>query len=145
LNENEEIAFLVSNGTGKWIARLQHDIISDSGTQTFGTKLWGEGLDFVIPNFVEYNLWHIPSGQLPLLGNGTPDSFIDSPWSGWTEKRQGANHRVPYFGVGHPGIISLIIKLPDEKGEIPMSNFQWIGNHYRIIGYGAEIDRTILE
>jgi hypothetical protein len=132
LNKEEEIAFLVSNGEGNWIAKQQCKIIDEIGTQTFeGSR------NFQIANFVEYNLWHIPSGQLPLLGNGTPDTFITDPWVGWTENKQGANHRVPYFGAGHPGIISLRIELADN-GEIPMSGFGWIGNHYRMSGSGAE-------
>lgn len=134
LNDNEEIAFLVANGTGKWIAKMRHNILADNGTQTLGIK----GTDFLVPNFIEYNLWHIPSGQLPLLGDSTPDSFIDDPWIGWTEIRQGANRNKPYFGVGHTGIISLNIRLADKKDAIPMSDFQWIGNHYKMIGYGAD-------
>ena len=134
LNDNEEIAFLVVNGTGKWIAKMKHNILADNGTQTIGSR----GMNFLIPNFIQYNLWHIPSGQLPLLGDGAPDSFIDDPWSGWTENRQGFNQNVPYFGVGHVGIIGLNIKLADKKDAIPISYFDWIGNHYKMIGFGAD-------
>lgn len=145
LNQEDEIAFLVSRGTKKWIAKKQHDILSDLGTQKFG-----QGHDFAIPNFVEYNLWHVPSGPLPLLESNSGgvklrfnkedwsnDGKILDPWSGWTEIRTGANSRIPYFGAGHPGVIHLEIKTSDV-GEIPMSNFGWIGNHYRIIGNGAD-------
>ena len=144
LNQEEEIAFLVSNGNKKWIAKKQHDIHSDIGTQDFG-----EGYNFKMPNYVEYNLWHISSGQLPLLGefkgaklrfsktdNGEDGKVLD-PWAGWTEIRTGANPRVPYFGSGHPGIIHLQIKKP-QTNEIPISCFGWIGNHYKIIGSAAD-------
>jgi hypothetical protein len=132
LNKEEEIAFLVKNGAGKWIAKKEYKIIDEIGTQTFR----GIG-NFPMANFIEYNLWHIPSGQLPLIGDGTSDTFITDPWAGWTENRQGYNHRVPYFGSGHPGIISLQIRLADD-GEIPKSSFGWIGNHYKMIGRPAE-------
>lgn len=133
LNQEEEIAFLITNGHKKWIAKEEHDIIADIGTQ----------------KFAEYNMWHIPSGQLPLLDpnkggeklkfgkdDWNEDGKVDNPWLGWTENRTGANSRVPYFGAGHPGIIHLEVKLPYDT-EIRMSNFGWIGNHYKIIGNGA--------
>lgn len=144
LNQEEEIAFLVSNGHRKWIAQKEHKIKADIGTQIFG-----DGHDFAIPNYAEYNLWHIPSGKLPLLDSnrdgvklklGKQDwdenGKIENPWLGWTEIRTGANSRIPYFGAGHPGVIHLEINLPHDQ-EIRMSNFGWIGNHYKIIGNGA--------
>lgn len=141
LNQEDEIAFLVSSGQSKWIAKKQHDIISEIGTQIFE-----EGDDFTIPDFVEYNLWHIPSGQLPLIG-GTKLKFSKEDWSyddkildlwnGWKETRSGANPRIPYFGAGHPGVIHLGIKVSDHD-EIPMSSFGWIGNHYQTIGNAAD-------
>ena len=134
LNQEEEIAFLISDGRKKWIAKKEHNIASDIGRQKFG----------------EYNLWHVPSGLLPLLGankdgvklkfgkeDWDKDGKVENPWLGWTEIRTGANSRIPYFGAGHPGVISLEINLPHDP-EIRMSNFGWIGNHYKIIGNGAE-------
>jgi hypothetical protein len=145
LNQEEEIAFLISNGQKKWIAKKEHDILSDIGIQLFG-----DGHNFAIPNYAEYNLWHIPSGQLPLLNanNGAvslkfkkedwdEDGKVGNPWLGWTEIRTGANSRIPYFGAGHPGVIHLEINLPHDE-EIRMSNFGWIGNYYKIIGNAAE-------
>jgi hypothetical protein len=145
LSQEEEIAFLISEGQKKWIAKKHHDIPGDIGTQKFSP-----GSDISIPDFVEYNLWHIPSGPLPLLESNSgsvklkfakedrkDDGKILDPWAGWTEIRTGANSRIPYFGAGHPGIIHLEIKL-SNSGEIPMSCFEWIGNHYNIIGNGAD-------
>ena len=145
LNQEEKIAFLVSNGHKKWIAKNEHDIKADIGRQKFG-----DGHDFAIPNSVEYNLWHVPSGQLPLLEankgsvklrfgkeDWNEDGKVENPWLGWTEIRTGANSRKPYFGAGHPGVIHLEINLPYDE-EIKMSNFGWIGNHYKTIGNGAE-------
>ena len=145
LNQEEEIAFLVSNGHKKWIAKKEHKIFTDVGAQSFG-----ERHKFAIPDYAEYNLWHVPSGQLPLLGANeagvklkfnkeewNEEGKVDNPWLGWTEIRTGANSRIPYFGAGHPGVIHLEINLPHDQ-EIRMSNFGWIGNHYKIIGNGAE-------
>ncbi len=144
LNQEEEIAFLVSNRQKKWIAKKEHNITADIGTQKFG-----DGYDFVIPNYAEYNLWHIPSGGLPLLNANTDgvklkldkedweeENKIENPWLGWTEMRTGINSRVPYFGAGHPGVMHLKINLAHDP-EIRMSSFGWIGNHYKIIGNGA--------
>ncbi|MFC6999045.1 hypothetical protein [Rufibacter roseus] len=126
LNQEEELAFLVSNGNRKWIAKKEHDIRVDLATQKSGL------------GHVEYNLWHVPSGPLPLLDLASAASAqITDPWAGWTEVRPGANSVIPYFGAGHPGVIHLEVKITDE-GEIPISNFGWIGNHYKIIGNGAD-------
>ena len=126
LNQEDELAFLASNGGSKWIAQKEHDILTDLNTQVSGLGR------------VEYNLWHVPSGALPLLGlNSELSTIVADPWTGWTELRPGANPTVPYFGAGHPGVISLKIKF-SASGEIPMSDFSWIGNHYRIIGNGAD-------
>ena len=156
LNQEDEIAFIVSNGHKKWIAKKEHHILPDIGTQCWEFdeaefEVWGSDKpDLSIPNFVEYQLWHVPSGPLPLLepvDGGVKLKFkkddweeegkVGNPWLGWTEHRTGANPRMPYFGAGHPGVFHLEVKLPQE-GEIPISNFGWIGNHYRIIGNGAE-------
>jgi len=145
LNQEEEIAFLVSNGHKKWIAKNEHYILTDIATQSFA-----EGKKFAIPNYAEYNLWHVPSGKLPLLDvnmdgvklkfskeDWNEDEKVENPWLGWTELRTGANSRVPYFGAGHPGVIHLEIKLSHDE-DIRISNFGWIGNRYKIIGNGAE-------
>lgn len=155
LNQEEEIAFLVSAGHRRWIAKKEHAILPDIGKQLSEHEeaeyeIWGnDKLDLSIPDFVEYQLWHIPSGPLPLLDankggvklkfkkeDWEDDGKVDNPWLGWTEIRTGANSRIPYFGAGHPGVFHLEINLPHDK-EIQMSNFGWIGNHYKIIGNGA--------
>ena len=136
LNQEEEIAFLISDGPKRWIAKKEHPILADVGTQLFGVQKYGAPFKFAVPNAAEYHLWHVPSGALPLL-NGDIVGWIENPWSGWTELRAGANFRIPYFGAGHPGAIHLEIHLPHGE-EIRMSNFGWIGNHYKSIGSGAD-------
>ena len=119
LNREEEIAFLVSHGAKKWIAKRVIEALSAG----------------------EHTLWHIPSGPLPLLGatDEEPESTVEDPWKGWTEKRTGANFLIPYFGAGHPGVITLAVNSEgyDASGSIGLSAFGWIGNRYRIIGSGA--------
>ncbi|MGI4763013.1 MAG: hypothetical protein ACRYF0_20035 [Janthinobacterium lividum] len=132
LNREIEIAFLVANGPASWIAQNTRIISRDIGTQVAM-----RGHSFLRPNYAEYNLWHVPSGPLPLLTHGLTDGIIEDPWHGWTELRGGQNPRIPYFGAGHPGVIHLELKFYQGE-EIPMSNFGWIGNHYRLIGSAAD-------
>ena len=136
LNEEIEIAFLISDGKKKWKAVEKHNILEDLNKDLTAKDL----------RMVEYYLWHIPSGPLPYLdlnknnvgsNDDNCDGIIPNPWLGWTEIRSGVNDLVPYFGAGHPGVIKLEIKITDS-GEIPMSGFEWIGNHYKIIGNGAD-------
>ncbi|WP_254519203.1 hypothetical protein [Aquimarina sp. Aq78] len=114
LNSEEQIAFLVSDGNKKWKA-------VKSLTEFTTDRI---------------SLWHNESGPLPLLTESGEDEWIENPWNGWTEKRTGANPITPYFGAGWPGVIHLNIKT-DYNDEIGMSSFEWIGNHYSIIGISA--------
>jgi hypothetical protein len=114
LNSEEQIAFLISDGRKKWKAV---ESISE------------------FPND-RITIWHIESGKLPLLTESGNDEWIENPWNGWTEKRTGANPIIPYFGAGWPGVINLNIRT-DFDNEIGMSSFEWIGNHYSIIGISA--------
>lgn len=125
LNQEPEIAFLISNGNKKWIAKNQHSILEEIESQNS---------DY---SYVNYKLWHISSGSLPLLDPFDTEKKVVNPFEGWIEVNTGADTKVPYFGAGHPGVISLEIKVFNSD-EIPMSSFGWIGNHYKIIGNGSE-------
>ena len=122
LNTSEEVAFIVSDGPGKWIARKTVDALPDG----------------------RYCLWHIPSGPLPhFRGVKEPPGEITDPFGGWSEERAGADPTQPYFGAGHPGVIWLNIhyKVTDRlSGEtlVGLSSFEWIGNHYRSAGVAAK-------
>lgn len=116
IEKTNELAFLVFNGAGKWIAKKKINSLSNT----------------------EYTLWHIPSGKLPLLKITGEDSWINDPFVGWTEMRAGADKSQPYFGAGWPGVIFLEIRTKSKNDSIGLSCFCWIGNHYRIIGIGAE-------
>jgi hypothetical protein len=118
LNTDDDIAFLVSDGPHRWIARqeLIHLPVGCMG------------------------LWHIPSGPLPLLGPKPTNqvSWISNPFSGWVEQRPGADRSTPYF-ADHPGTLWLNLHLQGrDTGSIcGMSSFEWIGNHYAAIGSPA--------
>jgi hypothetical protein len=147
LNDEQEIAFIVSNGHKKWIARKSLEKMEQG----------------------RYCLWHTPSGLLPLLAANSviqkkleqrgyflwPKSsrplprlvtsilgfrrVVRDPWKGWTERLTGADPLVPYFGPGHPGVIWLNVRVEgrDPPGSLGMSSFEWIGNHYKCIGHAA--------
>lgn len=120
LNNDPEIAFIVNNGfnkKNKWIAinNIEND------------------------NFKKFCLWHIPSGPLPLLLEGSEKvELIKNPFEGWEEKRTGANSTYPYFGAGHVGIIHFNNRTNLKNNSIGISSFEWIGNHYRIIGFPSD-------
>ena len=118
LNSEESVGFLVSCGPKKWVAVNKLDA-------------------WTSPRIA---LWHIPSGPLPLLAEepSAEDGEIADPWSAWTERRTGADPTTPYFGAGHPGVIWF--NLHSSNGRIGLSSFEWIGNHYQIIGSAANPD-----
>ena len=105
LNEEQDIAFIVSNGSKKWIAKKSIDRL-EQGRNC---------------------LWHIPSGPLPLLqaNPNKPDQAVKNPWKGWKEKRTGANPTTPYFGAGHPGVIWLNVQPVGREADnsIGISSF----------------------
>jgi hypothetical protein len=118
LNDEEEVAFLVADGPGKWIAKKRGEYTGD----------------------IRYCIWHVPSGPLPLLRqNGQEQGLVNDPWQGWQEERTGADSTTPYFGAGHPGIIWLNARAGSKrkKNGIGLSSFEWIGNWYRVIGNAA--------
>ena len=121
---DEELAWLVPTSPGCWNATRTHPE----------------------PLLAAHELWHVPSGPLPLLaprsGPGYAKSdprspqyeggWIDDPWSGWAEQRRGATLSTPYFGPGWPGAYGLHLNLHrvENEGEIGMSSFGWIGKRY---------------
>ncbi len=117
LNEEAEVAFIVSDGLRRWRAVKAMAEVSDG----------------------RFCLWHQQSGQLPLLRQGLPDAFVDDPWAGWREELTGANSTLPYFGTGHPGIYWLNAQTSSRwsADAIGLSSFEWVGNHYKAIGKEA--------
>lgn len=116
LNEEQEISIIVSIGEGEWKATQDISINSDG----------------------RYCLYHKQSGPLPFLKKSWTgkELMIPDPFSGWKEMKTGKNPNNPYFGAGHPAIFWLNARLGyDDK--IGMSSFEWIGNHYSIIGKPA--------
>lgn len=119
LNDDRDIAFVVSNGPGRWIATGNLASIRDA----------------------RYCIWHVPSGLLPLFRGATvPSGVVQDPWAGWAESKSGAEPTLPYFGAGHPGVIwwNIRTESAESKGGTGLSSFEWIGNHYRVIGAAAD-------
>lgn len=117
LNDSEEIAFILPNGHMKWIAVNRVEKF-DAGT---------------------YWLWHIPSGPLPLRQKNEVEGEIENLFEGWTEAYERTNANRPPLG-NHVGVITINIRptfVDDGTEFIRMSSFEWIGNHYRLIGFPA--------
>src|SRR5689334_7614903 len=88
LNADSEIAFVSSDGPGRWRA------IKTVARLSVG----------------RYCLWHVPSGALPIIRpEGQPSGLIEDPFAGWQEEQ-------PYFGPGHPGVFWLNVR-PDTFGK----------------------------
>ncbi|HJT77944.1 MAG TPA: hypothetical protein VJ739_12145 [Gemmataceae bacterium] len=86
---------------------------------------------------------------------GHEDGTVPDPWAGWIERQPGADPSQPYFGAGHAAIIDLEVRTREvletyleedlltvrreihDPRMIGLSDFSWIGNHYRIIGRPA--------
>lgn len=119
LNAEPEIVWLVADGPERWIARPSVEVL----TQPLTT------------------LWHVPAGPLPLeLTNGKlPVTFVDDPWRGWRERHAAANPSTPYFGVFFTGAIWFHVQPWSTRidGALGLSSFEWIGNHYRVLGHAA--------
>jgi hypothetical protein len=121
LNASEDLAYLVSAGPGRWVAVKTIDMLRPG----------------------RHCLWHIGSGPLPLVRGAEQDDLsIANPFEAWAEARAGADPTTPYFGAGHPGVFWLNLKAEEQssRGEsvIGLSSFEWIGNHYKIIGSAAQ-------
>lgn len=120
LNASEELAFIVSDGPQRWRAVGSVPALDSE----------------------RICLWHVPSGPLPLLrpSSSRDVGSVTDPWSGWEELRAGADPSHPYFGAGHPGIIWLNHRPVSRRSPrgVGLSSYEWIGNHYRVIGKAAD-------
>jgi len=116
LSNDTDISLITSIGRGKWKAVLDFDINSSG----------------------RYCLYHKGCGELPLLAKTVSDEngIVPNPFNGWKELRAGANPNLPYFGAGTPSVFWFNVRL-EEDGVIGLSSFEWIGNHYSIIGTSA--------
>jgi len=117
LNNESDIAFIVSDGHKKW--KAVHAVES--------------------PCDQRYCLWHSASGPLSLPRKFLPDGTVRDPWKGWKEKLTGADPTCPYFGVEHPWIYWLSAKTESDRepNALGLSAFGWIGNRYGAIGNPA--------
>ena len=102
LNEDRDIAFIVTNGNKKWKAIETIERLEDG----------------------RYCIWHVPSGPLPLVGSFRKKAHVKDPWAGWKEKRTGADPTQPFFGAGNTGIIwlNLLTRSSREPDKIGLSS-----------------------
>ncbi len=123
LNDNEELAYIIPNGRGNWIAKEKVDRLLDKK---------------------RYALWHILGGDLPLMQEDGSSIPIMDPWKGWHHDMS-TDETTPYFGPGSPQVIMLGVNIKDYDLDdnkkrfdaLGMSFFEWIGDHYKIIGRPA--------
>jgi hypothetical protein len=115
LNEDPEIAFVISDGPHRWRTVDRVPQIAAG----------------------HHALWHRPSGALPLVRSSEtePERPILNPDAGWEERLASAVYGQPFFG-SHPSVMWLHVSTAGP-GVVPMSAFGWIGNRYRGIGHGA--------
>jgi len=106
--------------------------------KSVGKGRWQAFSDFEITNAGRHCLFHSAAGPLPLLSKikEETDGLISNPFDGWKENRAGADPEQPYFGSGHPAIFWLNVRF-EKDGVAQMSYFEWIGNHYSILGRSA--------
>lgn len=147
LNADNEIAFLVADGPGRWKARRTVDELPAGQT----TALWhvpSGPLPLIDRHGRAEDRWEErstpsgpvptpkPSGPLPLVGPTYPN--IPDPFAGWRERFAGMDPTVPYF-EDHTGVVRLTYR-PDgwsHGSACGLSSFQWIGNRYAVIGKPA--------
>ncbi|HLL61339.1 MAG TPA: hypothetical protein VK338_06495 [Candidatus Nitrosocosmicus sp.] len=114
LNSDEEIAFLVSNGSKRWKA-----------VKTLEKPFPGK-----------YLLWHT-SAKLSFVRKDLSYGYIENPWQSWTvERADAADPTMPFLG-SNPETIEVDIVVDENRGVIPLSHIGWIGNRYKSIGQGA--------
>jgi hypothetical protein len=122
LAADEEIALVVPDGPGRWRATREFP-----GTLRDG----------------RHSLWHVPSGAIELESNKpkVKPKRVRDPFKGWAGRvpQFEARDNAPWFGPGPVGIIWLTIRrsASSDPRAIGRSDFNWIGNEYRTIGYPA--------
>jgi hypothetical protein len=120
LNQDDEVAFVVSAGPTSWKAVPQVNF----------HHLHEETI-----------LWHIKGGPLPLWNDAREIRFIKDPFSGWEDHCPSdlSYRKNPYFGAGCPVTIDLKINTSGrhDPEAIGISSFGWIGNRYSVIGNPA--------
>ena len=116
-NEDDEVAWLVPDGWGRWFAREQVEELCERAV-----------------------LWHWSRGPLPLPGadgDGSGQRVAD-PFAGWDDPQPWRGRTVPDFG-GHPGVYDLRITPSDSPylkrpGQAGLSSISWTANYYSATG-----------
>jgi|GEM_PF-761652 len=121
LNQSSDVAMIQSVTAGKW--RACRPVHLQTGRNC---------------------LWYVPSVPLPLVPATYDDDLgvVDDPWAWWTELRQGADPKRPFFGLGHPGIIwpNMHERSEVQPEAIAISSIEWSGARHSN-GSDAELTR----
>jgi hypothetical protein len=100
-----------------------------------------------------YRLWHLPSGQIPLIKELRPDQGVPisslvnkvsydhvlNPFEPWPGRPLRGLTALPYFGDDETKVFDLeIYNSKSFNDRVRISAFGWLGNRYSILGKGAE-------
>ena len=93
------------------------------------------------PN-ADYTLWHVPSGEIPEECRDRYGRIISDPWRVTNtgairlnlEVSPGRYHQFVARSEG----TGFDLRVFEDPSAIGRSGFQWLGNHYRPIGLGAD-------
>lgn len=130
LNKDEEVFFIEQVDRNHW--KLTKEI-----------HLKKEGY------YNQYRLWHLPSGQIPLIRERNPlegvpvfekeqYDYVANPFEPWSGRPCGNLPGLPFFGDDETKVFTLTVHNPDNPlHPIPISGVEWQGNYYKIIGKGA--------
>jgi len=122
LNDDSDIAFIISDGPGRWRA-VDHVTDLSAG---------------------QHALWLRAHGPLPLVPESPLDPVapIADPMAGWNERASASSPGVPFFG-SDPSVVWLQVPQFSEQPKVPMSAFGWMGDRYRTAGPPANPEATV--
>ena len=130
LNKDEEVYFVQQVNRSQWKLVKEMQIKKD---------------DY----YNKYRLWHLPSGQIPLIRKRDPlegfqlleteqYEYVANPFEPWSGTPCGNLSELPFFGDDESKVFTLTIHNPDNPlHPIPISGMEWQGNYYKMIGKEA--------
>jgi hypothetical protein len=103
-------------------------------------------------NLEKYLLWHLPSGQIPIIKDRNPwegisiesvlkrnvYDHVQNPFEPWPGRPSTATE-FPFFEDDEAKSFGLqVYNSSNGNSEIQISGFAWLGNRYSVFGKGAE-------
>ena len=140
LDQDPDAAVILPDGPGRWKAHRGVPKLKDG----------------------QVGLWHVPSGPITLEPTDLKAKArtVKSPFAGWREIVSPVEPGVPWLGPASTGVVWLTVRrragpsshtfrtmnrphwTAPANQVIGMSTFDWIGNHYGIIGTPAAESTT---